>query len=231
MKELNIIQTELNAPKDKYNSFGKYAYRSAEGIMEALKPLLRKTECILTFNEQIFELGDSLCINCTATLKNANGETISTATPIIIEKSKKGMTSEQVVGSALSYVRKYTLQGMFLIDDNKDPDTEEYANQQGTAPKQTKPQPKQFNPEPVDTPSLEAQNFNTIADDLFPAQDVPDTIIDDLSVKILAAKNGDMLKKIWEDAQVLLAQRPDDMKKVKSSILKRHKDISDGKSN
>lgn len=227
MKELNIIQTELNAPKDKYNSFGKYAYRSAEGIMEALKPLLRKTGCILTFNEQIFELGDSLCINCTATLKNANGETISTATPIIIEKSKKGMTSEQVVGSALSYVRKYTLQGMFLIDDNKDPDTEEYANQQGTAPKQTKPQPKEFNPEPVATAPLESQNVAN----LFPAQDMPDTIMDDLSVKILAAKNGDALKEIWKDAQVLLAQRPDDMKKIKSSILKRHKDISDGKSN
>lgn len=88
-------------------------------------------------------------------------------------------------------------------------------------------QPKEFNPEPVATPPLESQNVAN----LFPTQDMPDTIMDDLSVKILAAKNEDVLKEIWKDAQVLLAQRPDDMKKVKSSILKRHKDISDGKSN
>lgn len=88
-------------------------------------------------------------------------------------------------------------------------------------------QPKEFNPEPVATAPLESTNVAN----LFPTQDMPDTIMDDLSVKILAAKNGDVLKEIWKDAQVLLAQRPDDMKKVKSSILKRHKDISDGKSN
>lgn len=88
-------------------------------------------------------------------------------------------------------------------------------------------QPKEFNPEPVATAPLESTNVAN----LFPAQDMPDTIMDDLSVKILAAKNGDALKEIWKDAQVLLAQRPDDMEKVKSSILKRHKYISDGKSN
>jgi len=219
MKELNIIQTELNAPKDKYNSFGKYAYRSAEGIMEALKPLLKKTGCTLTFNETIFELGDSLCINCTAELKNTNGETVTTTTPIIVEKSKKGMTSEQVVGSALSYVRKYTLQGMFLIDDNKDPDTEEYAKQRTENPQ---PQ-RQFNPEPMETPSLEEQNF----ENLFPQQDMPeDTIMDDLETHITGAKSTDDLKAIYKDAQRLLAKREQDLKTIKSLIAKKDRELN-----
>lgn len=129
-QKLGAIQSELNAPKDKFNKFGNYAYRSAEGIMEALKPLLKKYGCVLTFEEALSTIADSLVITCTAVFRGfGEQELITTSTPIIVEKNKKGMTSEQVVGSALSYVRKYCLQGIFLIDDNKDPDTEEYHNQ------------------------------------------------------------------------------------------------------
>lgn len=147
------LQNELNAPKDKFNSFGKYAYRSAEGIMEALKPILKKYGCYLTFNEEIFQMGEAVCMKCTAELKGPNGESLTTSTPIMVEKSKKGMTAEQVVGSALSYVRKYCLQGMFLIDDNKDPDTDEYAKQT------SKPEPK-----PIDTYLATISKFKNIAD-------------------------------------------------------------------
>lgn len=138
MKELNIIQTKLNAPKDKFNKFGNYAYRSAEGILEALKPLLKETKCTLTITDDIELIGDRIYVKATAMLTNEAGDHVSTVAYAREEESKKGMDSAQVTGATSSYARKYALNGLFCIDDNKDPDTEEYANQQKSVPANTK---------------------------------------------------------------------------------------------
>lgn len=225
MKELNIIQTKLNAPKDKFNKFGNYAYRSAEGIMEALKPLLKETECSLTIADEIVVIADRIYVKATATLTNPSGESVSTTAFAREEASKKGMDSAQVTGATSSYARKYALNGLFCIDDNKDPDTEEYANQQKESKPAPAPQQRQFNPEPVQTPPLESQNISVAG--LFPT-DMPDTIMDDLTIKINAATTDIALKGIFQDAKVLLAKRPDDLAAIKTAIIKKQRSMSNG---
>ena len=122
MKELNTIQTRLNAPKDLRNSFGGYNYRSCESILEALKPLLAETNCTLTLVDEIVFIEGRFYVKATATLKNANGETESAVAYAREEESKKGMDASQLTGATSSYARKYSLSGLFCIDDNKDAD-------------------------------------------------------------------------------------------------------------
>lgn len=122
MKELNTIQTRLNAPKDLRNSFGGYNYRSSESILEALKPLLAETNCTLTLIDEIVFIEGRFYVKATATLKNANGETESAVAYAREEESKKGMDASQLTGATSSYARKYAMGGLFCIDDNKDAD-------------------------------------------------------------------------------------------------------------
>lgn len=150
-EKLIAIQHELKAPKDKFNKFGGYTYRSAEGIMEAVKPLLAKHGVSLTVSDEINLIGNRFYIKATATLRSGD-ETTSTTAFAREEETKKGMDGAQVTGSASSYARKYALNGLFCIDDNKDADTEEYHNQQQNTPKaqtrqQPKPQPQAVNNE------------------------------------------------------------------------------------
>lgn len=139
MEKLAKIQRELKAPKDMKNSFGGYNYRSAESILEAVKPLL--DGAILTLSDEIVMLGnpdteDSKCrfyIKATATFQD--GEFVKTTTAYAREpESKKGMDDSQITGTASSYARKYALNGLFCIDDNKDADTDEYQEQTKSAP-------------------------------------------------------------------------------------------------
>lgn len=124
MNALLQIQSELKAPKGQYNSFGKYKYRSCEDILEAVKPLLAKTGAILTISDEIVEVGGRVYVKATATLRA--GEQCYTNTAYAREPAeKKGMDDSQVTGTASSYARKYCLNGLFLIDDTKDADTEE----------------------------------------------------------------------------------------------------------
>lgn len=136
---LQSIQQSLVAPKGQYNSFGKYSYRSAEDILEALKPILQEHDAVLILQDGIVQIGDRYYVEATATLY-AVGETIGTTAYAREDDSKKGMDGSQVTGAASSYARKYALNGLFMIDDNKDPDTDEYHNQnnQGSS-KQQKP--------------------------------------------------------------------------------------------
>lgn len=136
---LQSIQQKLVAPKGQYNSFGKYSYRSAEDILEALKPILQEHDAVLILQDGIVQIGDRYYVEATATLY-AVGETIGTTAYAREDDSKKGMDGSQVTGAASSYARKYALNGLFMIDDNKDPDTDEYHNQnnQGSS-KQQKP--------------------------------------------------------------------------------------------
>lgn len=129
---LQSIQQSLVAPKGQYNSFGKYSYRSAEDILEALKPILQEHDAVLILQDGIVQIGDRYYVEATATLY-AVGEAIGTTAYAREDDSKKGMDGSQVTGAASSYARKYALNGLFMIDDNKDPDTDEYHNQNSQA--------------------------------------------------------------------------------------------------
>ena len=152
-EKLINIQSELKAPKDKYNKFGGYAYRSAEGILEAVKPLLKKYGVSLLINDEVLLIGNRFYIKTTATLKSGD-ETSSSSAFAREEETKKGMDGAQLTGSTSSYARKYALNGLFCIDDNKDADTNEYQTQQQNAPRtQAKPQPQVA--QPVDNETLQ----------------------------------------------------------------------------
>lgn len=137
-EKLMKIQSDLKAPKNQYNSFGKYNYRSCEDILEGVKPLLQRENCSLTISDRIEAIGTRFYIVATATLFDAEtGETISNTSYAREPDEKKGMDVSQVTGTASSYARKYALNGLFCIDDTKDADTDEYKNQQNNSKQKT----------------------------------------------------------------------------------------------
>ena len=122
-KKLSRIQCELVATKGQYNSFGKYSYRSCEDILEAVKPLLDKYDVAIVIKDDIVLVGDRFYVKATATLIDSDtGETVETSAFARESADKKGMDSSQVTGATSSYARKYALNGLFAIDDNKDAD-------------------------------------------------------------------------------------------------------------
>lgn len=140
MQALKKIQQELKAPKGQYNNFGRYAYRSAEDILEAVKPLLAKYDAELTLSDDIMEVGGRIYVKATARFIEHDAETnindVTTVTAFAREPAeKKGMDESQITGTASSYARKYALNGLFLIDDNKDADSID-APQANTQPSQ-----------------------------------------------------------------------------------------------
>jgi hypothetical protein len=116
------IQAELKAPKNQTNAFGKYKYRSAEDIVEAVKPILSKYGTALVITDEVVQVGDRIYVKATATLLDDTDNTISVSGWAREEEVKKGMDSAQITGSASSYARKYALNGLFAIDDTKDSD-------------------------------------------------------------------------------------------------------------
>lgn len=141
MNKLTEIQVRLKAPKDKKNTFGGYTYRSAESILEAVKPLLKDTKTALVLNDRIELIGERIYVRAERTLWDSETDLlIRTATAFRREpEMKKGADESQITGAASSYRRKYRLNGLFAIDDNKDPDTDEY--QATEKKKELKPQP------------------------------------------------------------------------------------------
>lgn len=130
-QKLMKVQVELKAPKNQYNSFGKYKYRSCEDIQEAVKPLETKYNVALFLSDEPTMTGERYYIKSTATFVDLeSGETVQNTGYAREEESKKGMDGSQVTGTASSYARKYALNGLFLIDDTKDADTDEYRAQQ-----------------------------------------------------------------------------------------------------
>lgn len=123
MKELINIQSKLKAPKSQYNSFGKYSYRSAEDILEAVKPLVHAENCTLTLTDDIVCAGNRIYVKATCRLVNSEGQVVETSSYAREDETKKGMDGSQITGSSSSYARKYALNGMFCIDDTKDADT------------------------------------------------------------------------------------------------------------
>lgn len=122
---LTKIQNELKAPKGQHNEFGNYDYRSAEDILEALKPLLAKHNAQLTLTDKPLMVGEWHYIETTARLV-VDGNEITNTASARESAIKKGMDDSQITGTASSYARKYALNGLFLIDDTKDADTNEY---------------------------------------------------------------------------------------------------------
>ena len=139
MKELIRIQKELKAPKGQLNKFGNYKYRSCEDILEAVKPLLK--ECVLTLSDEIVEVGGRIYVKATATLTESSESAIKISAFAREAETKKGMDDSQITGTASSYARKYALNGLFLIDDTKDADTDEHTKQ--TKEVKTLPKPDQ----------------------------------------------------------------------------------------
>ena len=120
-EKLGRVQRSLNAPKNLFNKFGGYSYRSAEGILEAVKPLLSQENAVITLTDEVREIGGRIYVEACASFIS-NGDMISVKAYAREEESKKGMDAAQVTGSVSSYARKYALNGLLLIDDNKDPD-------------------------------------------------------------------------------------------------------------
>lgn len=125
-QKLMKVQSELKAPKGQYNSFGKYHYRSCEDILEGVKPLLSQYGATITLSDSIEVIGDRVYVKAVATFRDVeSGETVENVAFAREENEKKGMDGAQVTGASSSYARKYCLNGLLLIDDTKDPDTDE----------------------------------------------------------------------------------------------------------
>lgn len=122
-EKLANVQAALKAPKGQYNSFGKYKYRSCEDIVESVKPLLKQNGLLLTMSDEIRNIDGRFYVSATATIIDIKDGTSVMATAYAREEeTKKGMDGSQVTGASSSYARKYALNGLFAIDDNKDSD-------------------------------------------------------------------------------------------------------------
>lgn len=122
-EKLAAVQKVLKAPKNQYNSFGKYSYRSCEDILEAAKPLCVDNGLVLTISDEITLVGNRVYVKATATVADTeSGEAISVSGMAREAEDKKGMDPAQLTGATSSYARKYALGGLFALDDTKDAD-------------------------------------------------------------------------------------------------------------
>lgn len=168
-QKLSDIQTQIKAPKNLYNSFGKYSYRNAEGICEAVKPYLINHKCALVLSDSIEQIGDRYYIAATARIIDyETNEETSVKAYAREALDKKGMDDSQISGTASSYARKYALNGLFLLDDTKDADTDEYHEQtnRDTSKKASAPARKQNSDQKADEtpkkPEKTAKSFEDV---------------------------------------------------------------------
>lgn len=139
IKKLMEIQQELKVPKSQRNTFGNYNFRNCEDIMEASKPICKKYNCVLICSDELIQINERYYVKATATLYDIEtGESISATSEAREEETKKGMDSSQITGASSSYARKYALNGLLQLDDNKDADTNEYTKVTKTETKATK---------------------------------------------------------------------------------------------
>lgn len=197
MKELVSIQSELKAPKNQRNDFGKYNYRSCEDILEAVKPLLKREKCTLTITDDIVMVGDRTYVKATATITNDKNETCQTCAYAREPLLKKGQDESQVTGATSSYARKYALNGLFCIDDNKDADALN-VNEEFTKPVTKAAQP------------VNGQLFDDPYNDAFRI----------VKPEIESAPSQEILKRIWKDNEQLHEYAPfkDAMTKRKNQL-------------
>ena len=153
-EKLMHIQHELKAPKNLRNNFGGYNYRNAESILEALKPLLVKYGATVAITDEVVEVGEyhpRIYVKATATIYDNNG--LMTVSAYAREaETKKGMDDAQITGATSSYARKYALNGLFLLDDTQDVDTEAYQKAERSAQSAPKAQGNKTTPKPKAKP-------------------------------------------------------------------------------
>lgn len=131
-EKLSCIQQKIKAPKNLYNKFGNYPYRNAEGILEAFKPFESEYKVALIVTDDMSVIGDRVYVKATASLMDCESNEVISSTAFARESStKKGMDDSQITGSTSSYARKYALNGLFLLDDTKDADSDEYGDESG----------------------------------------------------------------------------------------------------
>ena len=150
-EELSRIQRELKAPKNLYNKFGNYAYRNAEGILEAVKPLLNGL--VLIINDEPVLIGDRYYIRATVRITDGEDE-VSAVAFAREDETKKGMDGCQITGACSSYARKYALNALLMIDDAKDSDDD------ALSPKNPANKPEPIKPRPAD-PAVPAGKVET----------------------------------------------------------------------
>lgn len=126
LEKLQKIQLELKAPKNQRNNFGKYNYRSAEDILEAIKPYEEKYKVVFKINDKLVQLGDHVCVDSEAKIIDIESidreSSVSSTAQAIIDFQSKGMQMPQRTGAASSYAKKYALGNLLLLDDTKDSD-------------------------------------------------------------------------------------------------------------
>jgi len=126
LEKLQRIQLELKAPKKQRNNFGKYNYRSAEDILEAIKPYEEKYKVVFKINDKLIQLGDNVCVDSEAKIIDIESidreSSVSSSAQAIIDFQAKGMQMPQRTGAASSYAKKYALGNLLLLDDTKDSD-------------------------------------------------------------------------------------------------------------
>ena len=160
--ELARIQRDLKAPKNLYNSFGKYSYRNAEGILEAVKPLLNGLTLII--NDEPVLVGDRFYIKAVVTLTDGE-ESVSATAYAREDETKKGMDGCQITGACSSYARKYALNALLMIDDAKDSDDDSLSPKNPANKKDELPKPDRITPPSADVKTgkipqfTEAQNY------------------------------------------------------------------------
>lgn len=162
LEKLLAIQIELKAPKNQYNSFGKYKYRNCEDILEAVKPLCLKNKAVLTISDEIKNENGRFYVKAIATLHDTESdETILVSAFAREVENKTGMDGSQVTGASSSYARKYALNGLFAIDDTKDSDTTNTGDKGEDKPKSVRETKPQELVEPIKMTLEEAKKLRT----------------------------------------------------------------------
>ncbi len=170
LKSLIDIQQRLNVPKNNYNKFGNFKYRSLEDIQAALKPLLAEHNCGIRFDDTVAEHCGRTFLKTTLTFFNDKGETLSTTSEAEHAIEKSGMDSAQISGAASSYARKYAMNALFLIDDSPEIDSDQYSQgkttTRRTSTSTTKSAPRQTPPVDKNTAIKNAINASKDIDGL-----------------------------------------------------------------
>lgn len=144
-EKLATVQQELIAPKNQFNKFGNYNYRSCEDILEGLKPLLKKVKAVVKITDEVVLIGERYYIKAIATfIDPENNDSTSNTAYAREEENVKGMSSSQITGSASSYARKYALNGLFCIDDVKDADSRDNRQNEATEQNEAEKQQKEI---------------------------------------------------------------------------------------
>lgn len=166
-EKLLHVQQNLKAPKSQYSKFGDFHYRSCEDIQEAVKPLLAEVKAVLLTGDEIIQIGSRFYIKATATFQDTESPECVTNTAYARENEEKPkMDAAQITGSCSSYARKYALNGLFCIDDSKDPDTQEQKApvapaQKGSSGQQRSQARQQVTKEELDNLCREAERTGT----------------------------------------------------------------------